>query len=98
MLQAPPQLIPVSEPLIGDNVLPLVRECVETGWVSSEGRFLREFERKWAAYCGVEHGIAVSSGTAALQIAVTSLKLPPGSEVIMPSYTIISCAIAILEA
>lgn len=98
MLRSIPQVIPVSEPLIGDNVLPLVRECVETGWVSSEGRFLREFERKWAAFCGVAHGVAVSSGTAALQIAIAALKLPPGSEVIMPSFTIISCAIAILES
>jgi perosamine synthetase len=91
-------LIPVSEPLIGDNVLPLVRECIETGWVSSDGAFVKEFEGKWSSYCGVEHGIAVSNGTAALQIAVAALGLKPGSEIIMPSFTIISCAIAILEA
>jgi perosamine synthetase len=90
--------IPVSEPLIGDNTLPLVRECIETGWVSSEGRFIPEFERKWADYCGVGHGVAVSNGTTALQVAMKALKLEPGSEVIMPSYTIISCAIAVLEA
>ncbi len=92
------RLIPVSEPLIGDNVLPLVQECIETGWISSEGRFVHEFERKWSSYCGVQHGIAVSSGTAALQIAVAALRLEHGSEIIMPSWTIISCAIAILEA
>jgi perosamine synthetase len=91
-------LIPVSEPLIGDNVLPLVRECIETGWISSDGRFVQEFERKWSSYCGAEHGIAVSNGTAALAIAVAALKLEPGSEIIMPSWTIISCAIAIIEA
>ena len=90
--------IPVCEPLIGDNVLPLVQECVETGWVSSEGRFIKEFEDKWAAYCGAAYGVAVSNGTTALQVAVAALKLPPGSEIIMPSYTIISCAIAIIEA
>lgn len=90
--------IPVSEPLIGDNVLPLVRECVETGWISSEGRFIPEFERKWAEFCGVEYGVAVSNGTTALQVAVAALKLEPGSEIIMPAYTIISCAIAIIEA
>ncbi len=97
MTDSPP-FIPVSEPLIGDNVLPLVRECVETGWVSSEGRFIREFEQRWAQFCGVEHGVAVSNGTTALQVAMLALELPVGSEVIMPSYTIISCAIAILEA
>lgn len=91
-------MIPVSEPLMGDNVLPLVRECIETGWISSEGRFIREFEESWAAYCGVSHGVAVSNGTCALQIAVKALGLEPGSEIILPSYTIISCAIAIVEA
>jgi perosamine synthetase len=91
-------MIPVSEPLIGDNVLALVRECVDTGWVSSEGRFIHEFESKWAAYCGAEHGVAVSNGTTALQVAMRALNLEPGSEVIVPSYTIISCVIAILEA
>src|ERR1700730_11645887 len=93
-----PSLIPVSEPLIGDNVLPLVRECIETGWISSDGRFIQEFERKWSSYCGAEYGVAVNNGTAALQIAVAALKLERGSEIIMPSWTIISCAIAILEA
>lgn len=90
--------IPVSEPLIGDNTLPLVQECVDTGWVSSEGRFLPEFERKWSRFCGVLHGVAVSNGTTALQIAMRALGLGPGSEVIIPSFTIISCAIAVLEA
>jgi perosamine synthetase len=92
------RFIPVSEPLIGDNVLPLVQECLESGWISSDGRFIEEFERKWSSYCGAEYGVAVSSGTAALQIAVTALKLERGSEIIMPSWTIISCAIAIIEA
>jgi perosamine synthetase len=91
-------VIPVSEPLIGSNVLPLVRECIETGWISSEGRFIREFEAKWAEYCGVSHGVAVANGTCALQIAVKALGLEPGSEIILPSFTIISCAIAIIEA
>src|SRR5258708_4535350 len=97
-MQEQSRLIPVSEPLIGDNVLPLIQECLETGWISSDGRFIEEFERKWSSYCGAEYGVAVSSGTAALQIAVTALKLERGSEIIMPSWTIISCAIAIIEA
>lgn len=91
-------MIPISKPLMGGNELELVRECIETGWISSNGRFVQEFERKWASYCGAEYGVSVSSGTAALQIAVATLKLEPGSEIIMPSWTIISCAIAILEA
>jgi perosamine synthetase len=90
--------IPVSEPWIADNVAPLVQECVSSGWVSSEGRFIQEFESRWAAYCGAAFGVAVSNGTTALQVAMTALRLPAGSEVILPSYTIISCAIAIVEA
>ena len=91
-------MIPVSEPLIGDNVLPLVRQCIESGWVSSEGSFIKEFESKWATYCGVEHGIAVANGTCALQVAARALALEPGSEIIVPSFTIISCITAIIEA
>jgi perosamine synthetase len=91
-------MIPICEPLIGDNVLPLVRDCVETGWISSEGRYIRAFEERWAQYCGVAHGVAVANGTCALQIAVAALRLPPLSEIILPSFTIISCAIAIIEA
>jgi perosamine synthetase len=91
-------MIPVCEPLIGDNILPLIRDCVETGWISSEGQYIRTFEERWARYCDVAHGVAVANGTCALQIAVTALDLPKGSEIILPSFTIISCVIAILEA
>jgi perosamine synthetase len=91
-------MIPVSEPLVGDNVLPLVRECIESGWISSEGSFIKEFEGKWAGYCGVEHGVSVANGTCALQVAVGALELESGSEIILPSFTIISCVIAIIEA
>jgi perosamine synthetase len=91
-------MIPVSEPLIGDNVMARVRECIETGWISSVGPFLKAFEERWAAYCGASFGVAVTNGTAALQIAVRALGLEPGSEIILPSYTIICCVTAILEA
>jgi len=91
-------VIVVSEPLLDGRELEYVREAVETGWISSEGRFIAEFERRWAEYCGTAHGIAVSSGTAALQLSMRALNLEPGSEVILPSCTIISCAVAILEA
>jgi perosamine synthetase len=91
-------MIPVSEPLIGDNVMARVRECIETGWISSAGPFLTAFEDRWAAYCGATFGVAVTNGTAALQIAVRALGLEPGAEIILPSYTIICCATAILEA
>jgi len=91
-------VIPVSEPLLDEQVLANVQEAVRTGWISSEGRFIAEFERRWAEYCGVAQGIAVCNGTVALELAMAALALPAGSEVILPSFTIISCAAAVLRA
>jgi perosamine synthetase len=91
-------MIPVNEPLLNEQALKYVVECLQTGWISSEGRFIHEFEDKWAAYCGMDYGVAVSNGTTALEVAMACLDLKPGEEVIMPSFTIISCALAIIEA
>ncbi len=89
-------MIPVSEPLLGDRELEYVSECLRTGWISSTGRFIEEFEERWAAYCGMRYGVAVSSGTAALQTALGCVGLEPGDEVIIPTFTIISCALAVI--
>ena len=89
-------MIPVNEPLLGERELENVTECIRTGWISSAGRFVKEFEEKWATYCGMRYGVAVSNGTAALQLAVRCLNLEPGDEVIMPTFTIISCALAVI--
>src|SRR5262245_58073983 len=91
-------MIPVNEPLLAGRELEYVTECVKTGWVSSAGRFIEEFEQKWAAYCGRKHGVAVSNGTTALQAAIAALGLQSGDEVILPTFTIISCALAVVEA
>jgi perosamine synthetase len=90
-------VIPVSQPLLDERALSNVEEAVRTGWISSEGRFIAEFERRWAEYCGVTHGVAVCNGTVALELAMAALAPPPGSEVILPSFTIISCAAAVLR-
>jgi len=89
------EMIPVNEPLIGAREAEYVMECLKTGWISSEGKFIKEFEDRWAAYCGMKYGVAVSNGTVALQSAVACLDLKPGDEVIMPTFTIISCAQAV---
>ena len=89
-------MIPVNEPSLGVAELENVTECLRTGWISSAGKFIDEFEAKWAAYCGRRYGVAVSNGTTALQLAVACLDLKPGDEVIMPSFTIISCALAVV--
>ncbi len=88
-------MIPVNEPLIGEKEIEYVLDCLKTGWISSSGKYLDSFEQAWASYCGMDFGIAVSNGTTALQIAVACLGLQPGDEVILPTFTIISCAQAI---
>ena len=89
-------MIPVNEPRLGGRELEYVSECVRTGWVSSAGRFVEEFESRWAEACGRRHGVAVSNGTAALTTALACLGLGPGDEVIIPTFTIISCSLAVL--
>jgi perosamine synthetase len=91
-------IIPVSEPLIGKLEEETVLECIRSGWISSEGQFVKKFEEACAKTCTVTHGIAVSSGTAALQVALQTLDLKAEDEVILPTFTIISCALAVLEA
>jgi perosamine synthetase len=88
----------VNEPSLSGRELEYVSECVRTGWVSSTGHFVTEFEDGWAKYCGRKYGVAVSNGTVALQAAVACLELEPGDEVIIPSFTIISCVTAVLAA
>jgi perosamine synthetase len=88
--------IPVNEPLIGDREVEYVTECLKTGWISSAGRFIELFEQRWASYCSRQYGVAVSNGTTALHAAVAALNLKPGDEVILPTFTIISCASAIV--
>jgi perosamine synthetase len=88
--------IPVNEPLVGQQEIDYVNECLKTGWISSAGRFIELFEGRWAAYCGRTYGVAVCNGTTALQLAVDSLDLKPGDQVILPTFTIISCATAVV--
>jgi perosamine synthetase len=92
------KIIPVNEPVIGRREIEYVNECLETGWISSAGRFIPEFEEKWAGYCRRRHGVAVANGTVALELSMACLDLQPGDEVILPAFTIISCAVAVLRA
>jgi perosamine synthetase len=90
--------IPVNTPLLNGNERKYLLECLDTGWISSEGPFIRQFEEKFAAKVGRKYGIAVSNGSVALDAAVVALGLGAGDEVIMPTFTIISCAAAIVRA
>lgn len=90
-------MIPVNEPLLSGRETEYVLDCIKTGWISSAGNYIERFEKEWAAYCGRKYGVAVCNGTVALELAVSVLNLPPGGEVILPSFTIISCVEAVLR-
>ncbi len=91
-------MIPVNTPLLNGNEEKYLLECIRTGWISSEGPFIKEFEEKFSAYVNRKHGIAVANGSAALDVAVQALQLSPGDEVIMPAFTIISPAQSVVKA
>lgn len=90
--------IPVNEPLLDGNEKAYLAECIDTGWISSEGPFVERFEKLFAERVGRRHGIAVANGSVGLDAAVAALELGPGDEVILPAFTIISCAAAIVRA
>lgn len=90
--------IPVNTPLLDGNEKKYLNECIDTGWISSEGPFVSRFEELFSARVGRKYGIAVCNGSAALDVAVVALGIKEGDEVIMPTFTIISCAAAIVRA
>ena len=89
--------IPVNTPLLNGNEKKYLLECIDTGWISSEGPFVEKFEIEFSKKVNRKYGVAVSSGTAALEIAVKSLGIGHGDEVIVPTFTIISCIAAIVK-
>lgn len=91
-------MVPVNEPLLGDNEKAYLLECITTGWISSEGPFVKRFEEQFSAKVERSYGIAVANGSAALDIAVAALGIGPGDQVIMPAFTIISCAFSVMRA
>jgi perosamine synthetase len=87
---------PVAEPEIGEEELGNVVEAIKSGWVSSKGKFIEEFENLFAKYVGVKYGVATSNGTAALHLALASLGIKPGDEVIVPDLTFAATINAVL--
>ncbi len=88
-------IIPVCEPTLTGNELKYITQAVETNWISSAGSFIRDFERKFAELCGVRYGVACANGTVALHLALATLGLEPGDEVIIPTFTMIATANAV---
>jgi perosamine synthetase len=91
-------MIPVNEPVLSGNEGKYLAECISTGWISSEGPFVRKLEEGMALIAGQRNGIAVMNGSVALEVALAALRIGPGDEVILPTFTIISCAAAIVRA
>lgn len=92
------KMIPVNLPLLDGNERKYLLDCLDTGWISSEGPYVSRFEETFADRVGRKYAIAVCNGSVALDLAVTALNLSSGDEVILPAFTIISCAAAIVRA
>ncbi len=87
--------IPVAEPVLGEEELANVVEAMRSGWISSLGRYVPEFEREFARFCSAGHGIAVANGTVALHLALVGVGVGPGDEVLLPSLTFVATASAV---
>ena len=90
--------IPVNEPLLDGNEKKYLNECIDTGWISSEGPFIKKFEHEFAKKVDRKYGIAVTNGTAAIDAAIEALGISQGDEIIMPTFTIISCVNQIIRS
>src|SRR5687768_15411122 len=89
-------IIPVFEPQLNRSDFEAVSDAMRDGWISGTGEPVGAFERGWAGLCDRKFGVATNSGTTALQLAVASVGLDHGDEVLVPSFAIISCALAVI--
>lgn len=88
--------IPIYQPILNGNEKKYVNECLDSTWISSKGRFVSEFELKFAEYTSMKYATTVSNGTVALHLALVALGIGPGDEVIVPSLTYIASVNAIV--
>lgn len=82
--------IPIYQPTLDGNEKKYVNECLDSTWISSKGKFIPEFENKFAEFIGIDHAASVSNGTVALHLALVTLGIGEGDEVIVPSFTYIA--------
>lgn len=87
--------IGLHEPEFSGNEWLYVKDCIDTGWVSSVGKYVDEFERRLAEFTGAKHAVAVVNGTAALHIALVVAGVRPGDEVMVPSLSFVATANAV---
>ena len=91
-----PRRIPVAAPVLGGREKEYVNDCLDSTWISSQGKYLDQFQEKFAAYCHSRHAVACCNGTVALHLALMAFDLQPGDEVIVPSLTFIATANAVV--
>ncbi|WP_102273797.1 LegC family aminotransferase [Cytobacillus massiliigabonensis] len=89
------EFIPLHEPTFNEKEIEYVTDCIRTGWVSSVGKYVDEFEKRLAEYTGVKRAVAVVNGTAALHIALKAVGIQENDEVFMPALTFIATANAV---
>ena len=89
------EFIPVAKPWLGEKELAYAAECVKTSWISSIGKYVSQFEEEFAQFCGSRYGVTTSNGTTALHLALRSLGVGEGDEVIVPALTFASTAFAV---
>ena len=89
--------IPVNVPIIFKEEKKYVKDCLDTNWISSEGSYVKRFENEFSKFNSRKYGVAVSNGTAALEIALKTLNLNPKDEVIIPAFSIISTALCVVK-
>jgi perosamine synthetase len=89
------RFIPVSDPKLDGNELRYVTQCVQSNWISSAGRFVREFEEAFAAAMGCHYGVACCNGTTSLHLALATLGIGASDEVVIPTFTMIATANAV---
>jgi len=89
------KFIPVSEPTITEKEIEYVTQAVKSGWVSSLGEFINRFEDEFAKFVGTKYALTVSNGTTGLHLALVSLGIKEGDEVIVPDLTFIATANAV---
>ena len=92
------KFIPVAEPVLGEREAELVLDCVRSGWVSSLGRYIQQFEQEFSQFCGTRYGVATSNGTTALHLALVTLGIGAGHEVLVPDLTFVATANAVTYA
>ena len=90
--------LPVMEPTLGGNEMKYVVDCIATNWISSQGSYVKTFEKSFSSFLSMDYALTTSNGTCALHLALLALEIGPGDEVIVPDLTFAASANAVIHA